>query len=422
MIDHPVLAASERFGLRLGLDRMRRFLGEFDTPQDRYPTVHVGGTNGKGSVCTMVAEILRRQGYRTGLYTSPHLQRVNERILVDGLEIEDDALDSLLRRIAAVPRELAAAPGDDEPSDEPLTYFEILTAAAFVHFAEAAVDVAVIEVGMGGRLDATNVIRPVVSAITTIGLDHTELLGPDVASIAGEKAGILKPGVAAVVGGVPPDALRVIRTIAQERGTPLMVYDQDFHITRDGETFTWHGPGRVLADLRAGMPGTHQVDNAAVAVAVTECLPLHLQCGGTAVREGLFHAKIAARLEWVTSDVLVDGAHNPDGAVTLAAYLRSREPRRPRTLVLGCSREKDVHAIAVLLAPQVDRVYTTACAHTRALSPEQVATALEGLSIPVQAAGGIGEALAAARALDGEVIVAGSVFLAGAVRDMLGVR
>ncbi len=422
MLDHPVLAASERFGLRLGLDRMRRFLREFDAPQDRYPIVHVAGTNGKGSVCTMVAEILRRQGFRTGLYTSPHLQRVNERILVDGQEIGDEALASLLDRIAAAPRERAAVPGDAEPTDEPLTYFEILTAAAFLHFAEVAVDVAVMEVGMGGRLDATNVVRPVACAITTVGLDHTEVLGPDVASIAGEKAGVLKPDVPAVIGGVPADALRVIRTIAQERGAPLLVYNQDFHVTRDGTTFAWHGPGRVITGLETGMPGTHQVDNAAVAVALTECLPAHLQCGEAAVRQGLLHARIAARLEWVAPDVLVDSAHNADGAVTLAAYLRSRQPRGPRTLVLGCSREKDVHAIAVLLAPQVDRVFTTACAHSRALSPGQVAIALEGLSVPVIPAGGIEEALAAARAEGGEVVVAGSIFLAGTVRDLLGVR
>ncbi|MBN1336598.1 MAG: bifunctional folylpolyglutamate synthase/dihydrofolate synthase [Deltaproteobacteria bacterium] len=422
MIDHPVLAASERFGLRLGLDRIRRFLREFDTPQERYRVVHVGGTNGKGSVCAMVAEILRHQGFRTGLYTSPHLQRVNERIVVDGEEISDDALDALLRRIAALPRDPQDAPGEPEVAEDPLTYFEILTIAAFVHFAEVGVEVAVVEVGMGGRLDATNVVRPAVTAITTVGLDHTELLGPDVASIAGEKAGILKPDVPAVIGGVPAEALRVLRTIAQSRGAPLWVYGQDFHTTRDGAAFTWHGPGGVLSGLEVGMPGFHQVDNAAVAVAVTECLPLDLQCGLEAVREGLLHARMAARLEWVTPDVLVDSAHNADGAVTLAAYLRSRVPHRPRTLLLGCSREKDVHAIAVLLAPQVDRVLTTACAHSRALSPVQVATALEGLSVPVTPAGGVEEALATAQAGDGEIIVAGSVFLAGAVRDLLGAR
>jgi dihydrofolate synthase/folylpolyglutamate synthase len=422
MREHPVLAAAAMHGVRLGLDRMRRFMRALGSPHERYPIVHVAGTNGKGSVCHMVASVLQEQGYRVGLYTSPHLQRVNERIKIDGLEIGDRALDALLQRVAelgqSLGRDLIALEGEQEA----LTYFETATAAALLHFAEAEVDVAVVEVGMGGRLDATNIVRPVVTAITSVGLDHTEVLGPDVASIAGEKAGILKPDVPAVVGGVPADALRVIRSMAQTRGSRLVVYGEDFHLLRDGAGFAWQGPCSKRGGLSVGMGGHHQVDNAAVALAVLDLLPLELACDESAVRAGMASARVAGRLEWLAPDILVDAAHNVDGAVTLAAYLRSRSERPRRTLLLGASQEKDIRAIGALLAPHVDRILTTACSHPRAMAPANVAAALEGLSIPVMPAGPIEQALPLARAGGGEVVAAGSIFLVGAVRDLLGLR
>jgi len=422
MREHPVLAAAARHGVRLGLDRMRRFMRVLGSPQDAFPIVHVGGTNGKGSVCAMVAEVLTRQRYRVGLYTSPHLQRVNERIKVNGREVSDRSLDALLGSIAEQARAVGHALVDLGEDQEPLTYFETLTAAAFMHFAACEVDVAVFEVGMGGRLDATNVGCPVAAAITTVGLDHTEVLGPDVASIAGEKAGILKPDLPVVVGGMPLDALRVIRAMAQTRGARLLVYGEDFHLSRDGSSFSWQGPGTTRHGLTVGMAGIHQVDNAAVALAVIDLLPLTLTCDDQAIRTGIAQCRMPGRLEWVAPDVLVDSAHNLDGAVTLATYLRSRAARPRRTLLLGCSREKDIRAIGTLLAGHVDRVFTTAGSHPRALAPGVVAAALEGLSIPVMPAGLIEEALPMARSGGGEVIVAGSVFLVGAVRDLLGLR
>jgi len=422
MRDHPVLAAAAQRGVRLGLDRMQRFMRGFGSPQDRYPVIHVAGTNGKGSVTHMIAEVLRQQGFLVGLYTSPHLQQVNERIKVNGRPIEDRALTDLLERVGeqgrGLGRDLLALDDDHEA----LTVFETLTAAAFLHFAEVAVDVAVVEVGMGGRLDATNICSPQVTAITTIGLDHTEVLGPDLASIAAEKAGILKPGVPAVVGGVAPEALRVIRAMAQTRDARLLVYGEDFHVSRDGDAVIWQGPGGRRQDFTVGMAGIHQVDNAAVAVAVIDLLPLSLACDGASIRAGIAQAKIEGRLEWLAPGILVDAAHNQDGAVTLAAYLRQRGPNPRRTLVLGCSQEKDIRAIGALLAPHFGRVLTSACSHPRAMAPGAVAAALEGLSVPVMPAGPIEQALPLARAGGGEVVVAGSIFLVGAVRDLLGVR
>lgn len=422
MREHPVLAAAAMHGVRLGLDRMRRFMRALGSPQSRYPIVLVAGTNGKGSVCHMVAEVLQQQGHRVGLYTSPHLQRVNERIKVNGREIGDRSLDGLLCRVAELGRTLGRDLIELDEAEEALTYFETLTAAAFLHFAEAAVDVAVIEVGMGGRLDATNIASPVVAAITSVGLDHTDVLGPDIACIAGEKAGILQPDLPVAVGGVPQDALRVIRSMAQTRGSRLVVYGEDFDLMRDGSGFAWQGPCSKRGGLSVGMAGHHQIDNAAVALAVLDLLPLELACDEEAVRAGMANARVAGRLEWLAPDILVDAAHNVDGAVTLAAYLRGRADRPRRTLLLGASREKDIRAIGALLAPHVDRILTTAGSHPRAMAPGVVASALEGLSIPVMPAGPIEQALPLARAGGGEVVAAGSIFLVGAVRDLLGIR
>jgi len=424
MRDHPVLAAAALHGVRLGLDRMRRFMRALGSPHTRYPIVHVAGTNGKGSVCTMVATVLRQQGYTVGLYTSPHLQRVNERIRVNGREVSDPVLDGLLGRVGELSRTLGRDLIELDEAEEALTYFETITAAAFLHFAEAQVDVAVVEVGMGGRLDATNIGRPVVGAITSIGLDHTEVLGPDISCIAGEKAGILKPDLPVVVGGVPADALRVIRAMAQTHGSRLVVYGEDFHLLRDGNGFAWQGPCSKRGGLSVGMAGHHQVDNAAVALAILDLLPIELTCDEDSVRVGMASVRVPGRLEWLAPDVLVDAAHNVDGAVTLAAYLRARgEKVRPRrTLLLGASQEKDIRAIGALLAPHVDRILTTAGSHPRAMAPGTVASALEGMSIPVMPAGPIEQALPLARAGGGEVITAGSIFLVGAVRDLLGIR
>lgn len=422
MLEHPVLTSVARHGIRLGLERLSRFLRVMGSPQANLPAVHVGGTNGKGSVTTMVAEILRQQGYKVGHYTSPHLQRVNERIRVNGSEVSDRTLSGLLDEIDSARREMSQDLPDMGEDGVPLTYFEVMTAAAFLHFARSKVDVAVLEVGMGGRLDATNLVNPLVSVIASVGLDHTEVLGPDLASIAGEKAGIIKPSRPVVVGAMAPDAARVIRAIASDLSAPLYMSGEHFHVVGDNRSFTWRGWGTVRQEMSVGLSGVHQVENASIALAAVDLLPVHLACDDLAVRAGLAQAMIPGRLEWLAPDILIDCAHNPDAALTLASYLRARPRRATRTLLLGCSREKDIRAIGAILAPHVDRVFTTACSHPRALAPGEVAQVLEGMPIPVMPAGRIEEALALARAKGGEVVVAGSCFLAGAVRDLLGVR
>ncbi len=421
MTDHPIFAELSQAGMRMGLPRMRAFLQFLGNPHLAYPTIHVGGTNGKGSVCRMVGAMLEAQGYRVGITTSPHLQDVNERILVGAEPIADGALDALLHRLDRACQAWAAR---DLPPGEryPLTYFELLIAASFQHFADAKVDVAVVEVGMGGRLDATNVLAPLVSAIVTVGLDHTEHLGTDHASIAGEKAGILKPGIPVVLGPLSHEAMAVVRSVAVERGAPLSVFGEDFQTAGDPEAFEFRGVGHRREGLVLGLAGDHQVINAGVALRIVDLLPPRLRVEEAAIRVGLAAARNGGRLEWLAPDLLVDGAHNPDGATVLANYL-ARLPRdRPRTLLLGAGTDKDVRSVAWTLAPQVDRVYTTACAHVKARAPAEVAQELEGLPVPVSPAGPVQEALGLARAAGGLVIVAGSLYLVGAVRDRAGVR
>lgn len=407
--------------MRLGLQRMRSFLGVLGDPHLRYPTIHVGGTNGKGSVCRMVGAMLEAQGYKVGITTSPHLQEVNERIRIGAKPISDADLDALVRRVDAAKRDWARR---ESAPDEPLalTYFEMTTAAAFQHFADVGVDVAVVEVGMGGRLDATTVVEPLACAIVTVGLDHTEYLGPDYASIAGEKAGILKPGVPAVIGPLPHEAMAVIRSVAAERGSPLSCFGEDFFTAGSSDDFTYRGPGTQREGLRLALAGDHQVINAAVALRLVDLLPDALRVSDDAIRVGLANARNRGRLEWLAPDLLVDGAHNPDGATVLANYLARLPKDRRRTLVLGAGSDKDVRSVAFALAPQVDRVYTTSGPHPKALSPGEVAGQLEGLPVPVSPAGPIEQALPLAREDGGLTIVAGSLYLVGAVRDLLGLH
>ncbi|MCB9765513.1 MAG: bifunctional folylpolyglutamate synthase/dihydrofolate synthase [Alphaproteobacteria bacterium] len=422
MITHPVLTRHIAAGIRMGLDRVTRLLRELGDPHLAVPVVHIGGTNGKGSVASLVASGLRAQGLKVGLTLSPHLRSVNERIRVDGVDISDDDLAALLVELDQVSTAWARAHltdmGDGAP---PLTYFELMIVAAFVWFVRQRVDVAVVEVGLGGRLDATNVVRPEVCAITTVDLDHCDRLGPDIPSVAAEKAGIFKAGVPVVIGRVSRDALRVLRPMAADRGCPMQVLGEDFTGEGTPRSFTWRGPGRALAGLSVGLDGAHQVDNAAVAVAVLEALGARkpdLRVGEAALRQGLQDVLHPGRCQWLASDLLVDGAHNTSGAERLAAYLRELPRDRRRTLVFGVSEDKEIRSIAAALAPEVDRILTTSCGHPRSMSPGKVAEALVGLDVPVMPAGPIEQALPLARGGEGLTVVAGSLYLVGAVLDL----
>ncbi len=425
MTEHPVLSALARFGIRMGIGRMQDFLDALDNPHRAFPVIHDAGTNGKGSVVRILGSILRSAGYRVGEFTSPHLQRINERIQVDRVPISDADLQELLSATDDARHAWASALDEAVPVDRMLTYFEMITAVGFQYFAQHDVDVAIIEVGLGGRLDATNVVDPLITVITSIGLDHTEQLGNDEASIASEKAGIVKIGAPVVLGLVSADASRVVRAIAHERGAQLVRAEADFqvHQNRDG-TFSWSYCGRVEHGLRVGLSGDHQVCNAGVALTVLAMIGDRFPIPDwNDVVRGLADARHAGRLERPSAGLLIDCAHNVLGAASLAEFLRTLPWEGRRTLLLGTSSDKNPREMMGPLAGQVDRVLTTHCAHPRAMPAGDLAQKLVDVRVPVLPAGPIEEALPMAmeqRKNEADLIViAGSVFLAGAARDLV---
>jgi dihydrofolate synthase/folylpolyglutamate synthase len=425
------LFALEQFGIKLGLDAMRRLLAALGDPQRRWPCVHVAGTNGKGSVTAMVDTALRAAGWRTGRYTSPHLARLEERIAIAGVEVSPAALDEALGRVFAQADALVA---DGVLAATP-TFFEVSTAAAFVVFADAAVDVAVVEVGLGGRFDATNVVAPAVTAITTIDFDHERHLGTTLAAIASEKAGIAKPGVPLVVGPLPQEARLVVERTAAERAAPLMsvpdtVVMSGTHVA--GHTvLTLTTPVRGYPPVRLGLAGAHQAANAAVAVRTLEVLaeatPIH--AGADAILVGLRDVRWPARLEWLRrrgdgARVLVDAAHNPAGARALASYLEDAGILAV-TLVTSVMADKDVAGVLTPLVARAAHVVATRADSPRATAAGALAAAVARLvpaGLPVTA---IDDPwMAVHHALDGPhpVVMAGSIFLVGPLRDALLAR
>jgi len=396
---HRYLEALSPLSMRFGLERVERALAALGHPERAAPALHVAGTNGKGSTCAMAAAALRAAGLRTGLYTSPHLVAFNERIQVDGVPVDDAALAAAVGAVrAACPWHEAGAP------EERLTYFEVATLAAFVHFAAARVSVMVVEVGLGGRLDATNALRPAVTAVARIGLDHTRLLGGTLAEVAREKAGIFKPGVPAVLHAVqPPSVLEELRAEADRRGAPVEVAQA-----------AWVGPLALL--------GPHQRGNAALAAAALQALGrAGVPVDERAVAAGLAAARWPGRLERV-GDVLLDGAHNPDGAAALAAALAALHPGRPAELVFGVLEDKDHAGMLAALAPAARGIHLVAPASARARPPAEVAAQARTLGLAADLHGGVGEALACARARAAgaaPVVVAGSLYLVGEARALL---
>ncbi len=418
MKGHPVLDQLATAGVRLGIERIGSFLLELGEPHRVAPVVHVAGTNGKGSVCAFVTAALVAAGYRVGTTISPHLEEVNERVLIDGAPVDDPTLVEAIEAVDRARWEWARKAGI---SGIPLTYFEFLIAVAFWVFARRRVEVMVVEVGMGGRLDATNVVHPAVCAIPHIGLDHQAELGATIGLIAGEKAGILKRGVPAVIGGLPTEAREVFEAVALRLGVPL--WKPGAHLRReqrrDGR-WSFSTPAGGLAEVQLGLEGAHQGGNALVAYGA---LMLLRQQGfllpDEAIRRGFSTAWIGGRLETVAPDLLVDGAHNEDGARALAAYLQGRARKSPRILLFGMGEGRDAAAVLRPLLPVVDEVVTTAGSHFKARDPMELASSLADLDVVLSAAGPIEDALPEVYAEAGETVVAGSLYLVGAVKALV---
>jgi len=415
----------QRHGIKPGLDRTQALLSALGDPQRAFRAIHVGGTNGKGSTAALLAALLASQGYRVGLYTSPHLVDFSERIQVNGHAIPSEWLSELTECVrTAAESHLAETP----------TFFEATTVVAFAYFAEMRVEHAVVEVGLGGRLDATNVIAPLVSIITTIGLDHQEYLGNTLEAIAFEKAGIIKQGTPVVVGRVGEGPLSVIDAAAAQRQAACVVLGRDFDTTgEEPGCFAYRGLRWRDEGLACPLPGRHQLDNAACALAALE---MAAGCGvrvsERARRNGLSAVRWPGRLELAgrRPDIWLDGAHNPHAAEALAEYLRTMWARRGASaigrliLVVGMMQDKDRRRILAILTavPGVSHLILTRAGHPRAAAPEELAQDAADLGVPITVKATVGEALACARTLAGEddtICVTGSLLVAGEAKAML---
>ncbi|RJQ05178.1 MAG: bifunctional folylpolyglutamate synthase/dihydrofolate synthase [Bacillota bacterium] len=429
-----------RFGSRLGLSRQRRLLAALGDPHLGLRVIHVAGTNGKGSVAAMLASVLTAAGYRTGLYISPYIEEFSERISVDGLRISPAETVRLVEEEVRPASEGLAATGRDQ---DQVTEFEFVTALGFVHFARRAVDFVVLEVGLGGRFDATNVVdRPLLSVITSIGLDHMDRLGPTVRDIAAEKAAIIKRSSPVVSAPQCPEALSVIAAAAARRDAPLYLAGRDGKVelvsfSPTGQDIVFRGPSfPEVTGLRLPLLGPHQLDNAATALTAAGVLRLRGQApslNAAALREGLAATVWPGRFEIFgdSPPVVVDGAHNAPGARALAEALRRCFPGRPIVLVLGVLADKDVDALLSFVLPpalpEVVSVVTCEPASPRAMPAAALAERIRGLhpgltvtvspTVEKAVAGAVAAAVTAAppgpRAV---VCVAGSLYQVGHAR------
>ncbi|UCD99131.1 MAG: bifunctional folylpolyglutamate synthase/dihydrofolate synthase [Chloroflexota bacterium] len=416
---------------KFDLGRMRDFMSRLGNPQNDYQIIHVAGTKGKGSVSALCANAIKESGTRVGLYTSPHLQDYTERIQVDGIPISPGELIDLVEEIKP----------QIEESPE-ITTFEITTALAFLYFARQEVRAAVIEVGLGGRLDATNVCTPVVTVITSISYDHTYLLGETLAEIAGEKSGIIKPGIPVIVAPQEEEALQVIRDIASERVAPLIQVGRDYQYRQierslQGQSLlVWNQPdpvnqasaaagpvGQIQMILTIPLLGDHQVVNAATAFAALQvACNTGVQVSEAGIQKGFRSVHWPARFEILQHfpPVVIDSAHNRDSAKKLRAVLEDYYPGMAFILVFGASEDKDIPGMFAELGPGVKKIVTTKSTHPRAADPLKLVEMAEEIGYPAVATNSVEEAMEAADRLAGGealILVTGSIFVAAAARS-----
>jgi dihydrofolate synthase/folylpolyglutamate synthase len=402
------------------LDRMRAFLKPLGNPHQSYPVIHVAGTKGKGSVCAMCASALQAAGYKVGLYTSPHLQDYAERIQLDGQPIPHADLVELVDELR---------PALDQRQQ--LTTFEITTALAFLYFAQQGASAVVAEVGLGGRLDATNVVNPLVSVITSISYDHTQVLGNTLEEIAVEKAGIIKPGIPVVISPQKEAARLVFERIAAERGAPLVEVGRDYQFSpimtslERQSLAVWPVQGKAAGEqvkLTIPLLGAHQLENAATAYAALETVQgSGLRLPKSAIQQGFAAVDWPGRFEVLRSDppLVIDSAHNRDSALRLRQALETYFPRQRAVLIFGASEDKDIAGMLEELSPVVSQVIFTRSYHPRAVEPEKLLEMAAVYLLPAQVAPAVEGALDEALRLAGAeslVVATGSLFVAAGVR------
>jgi len=377
------LNSTQFFGIKLGLENTRRLLTHLGNPEQQLQIIHVAGTNGKGSVCAMMDSIFRTAGLRSGLYTSPHLSDFRERIRVDGAMISHEAASEALTNLHNFCKDWDHSP----------TYFELTTALALGYFAEKRCDVVILETGMGGRLDATNAVTPIVSVITPIAMDHSQWLGNTIAEIAGEKAGIIKPGIPVVSAPQSPEAADVLREKASEAASPLTFVAQPY----EGEV---------------GLAGTHQKWNASVAVSAIQASPFLIRA--QAVEDGLQNVVWPARFQRVTEKIVVDGAHNPHATETLVRTWGEQFGSEKATVIFGALDDKDYAEMLKRLGALATAFYFVPVASPRSTDPQTFPALTE---VPSKVFSSLPEALEAVGS--GRALITGSLFLAGEALALL---
>jgi len=386
------------FGAKFGLENTHRLAALAGHPHERLRFIHVAGTNGKGSTCAMLESIYRTSGLRVGLFTSPHLVHFSERIQVNRQPIPEPEVVRLVSEMKSLLNEF--------PAEAYPTFFEVVLVMALRYFEEQNCDLVILETGLGGRLDATNIVTPLVSVITNVQADHQRWLGHSLTAIASEKAGIIKPGVPVVSGADEPEAMAVVWETAQRMGSSLTMVTADH---------TQHAP---LNTIQLPLLGWHQTLNAAVAVATVKALQADVPASQADLRSGLANVAWSGRLQLVTQSnaqkVLLDGAHNPAGAASLCAALAEHFPGQKPALILGILEDKDWHLICEILAPVVSRVVCVPLCSEQTMAPETLCTACHRAN-PGASAGVAGSLAEALQILSGEpfVLVAGSLYLIG---------
>jgi len=403
-------------GIKLGLERVFSVLEKFDNPHRGFKSVHIAGTNGKGSTSKIIYHLLRAHGLNTGLFTSPHLTRFTERIIVNDKEITEDEVVRLIEKI--------------KPFGEELTFFEFITVLAFLYFAEAGIEYAVLETGMGGRLDATNVVVPEVSVITTIGLDHQEFLGNNIRSIAQEKAGIIKKGVPVVSSKQASEAEEVIRKKAEESGSELFIYGKDFSaelksMSIKGINFIFSSASSLQTSaLFLPLIGLHQLEN--VAVAMQSFMTIYPNWDENYIREGLKNVTIPGRLEIISEKPLIifDIAHNPQAAQTLIKSLQIITDKKP-VLLFGIMRDKDVSGFLKSFENYASKIIFTVPNYERALTYDELSERLNSYSLNLSYISDPVEAFKEGFSICQKnpnlyLLCTGSVYLVGELKEFLG--
>lgn len=410
-----------RFGIKMGLDIEPAILELLGNPERAFPVIHIAGTNGKGSTSAIISSVLIKAGYKVGLYTSPHLVSFNERFQVDAVSITDAELLELVRQIESVASEVAVTVGQ-EP-----TFFECATAMAFEHFKRNKVDIAVIETGMGGRLDATNVVAPLVSVITRISLEHTEYLGDNLAAIAFEKAGIIKQDRPVVIGAMDEEALDVIKRTAKERGSLCLnsvehasIRSKSTDLT--GQKVTIDTNSYSYGTVKFPLLGKFQLENLATAISVIDTLrdTIQIKVSEEAVKGGVASTIWPGRCQVIKSDppVILDGAHNPDAAKALADVLKDNAAGRSVGLIVGMCGDKDPQQFLQYLSRITSELWIVPIDNERNMPTELVLNAATAVGLPATTAPlskAMQQAESWAKAENGIVCITGSLFLVGEV-------